>query len=132
MHFRPAGLVLLAVAAVALGACARTETARDRALVAVRIENLRAHLLASAENAAAGRWELAAVHAGHPAEDLQPIDAALSKIDPQADATLRARIAAVRDAVAARDPSLAATIADADRLLEDAEQRIAGDAAGTP
>ena len=132
MHFRPRHLVFLALALVALGACARAETPRDRSDVAVRIEKVRAHLLAAEANAAAARWELAAVHAGHPAEDMQPIDAALSKIDPQADATLRARIAAIRDAVAARDPSLAARVADADRLLEDAERRIAGDASGTP
>src|SRR5581483_2241707 len=102
------------------------------AAVAVRIEKVRAHLLAAGLNAGAGRWALAAVHAGHPAEDLQPIDAALAKRDPQVDAALRALLAAVRDRVAARDPSVATTIASADRTLDDAERTVAGEAASTP
>ncbi len=122
----------MAAAALALGACAPAETARDRALVAVRIEKVRAHLLAAAENAAAGRWDLSAVHAAHPAEDLQPIDSALAKRDAPMDAALRAQLASVRDAVAAHDASFAGAVAAADGTLESAERLVAGGVADTP
>ena len=130
MQFRPRNLVFLALLLPALGACA-AQTPRDHAAVAVRIEKVRAHLLAAGENADAGRWALAATHAAHPAEDLQPIDAALTKRDAPLDATLRARLASVREAIAARD-AVADAIAAADRTLAEALPVIAGDDAATP
>jgi high-affinity iron transporter len=123
---------VLALAALALSGCARVASPRDQATVAVRVEKVRAHLLAAAGNATVGRWDLAAVHAAHPAEDLQPIDAALSAIDPQADAALRARLTAVRDAAAAHDVTIGTAIASADRALASAAMTIAGDRANTP
>jgi len=57
---------VLAVAALALTGCARAAAPRDQAAVAVRVEKVRAHLLAAAGNAAAGRWDLAVVHVGTP------------------------------------------------------------------
>jgi high-affinity iron transporter len=131
MHRQRLWWGLLAVAVLALAGCARADAPRDRAAVAVRIEKVRAHLFAASLNAAAGRWELAAVHAGHPAEDMQPIDAALAKRDAPADAELRARIIAVRDAVAAHSADTAATIAAADDALARAETTIAGEISGS-
>ncbi len=131
MHRRWLWWGLLAAALLALAGCARAESPRDQAAVAVRIEKVRAHLLAASLNAGAGRWELAAVHAAHPAEDLQPIDAALAKRDAPADAALRADLIAVREAIAARSADLAVVIAAADRALADATITIAGVSAGT-
>lgn len=123
-------LLCLLSAALGLAACAPA-SARDQVSVAVHIEKIRAHLLAARENAAAGRWELAATHAAHPAEDLQPIDSALSKRDAQTDATLRGQLIAVRDAANAHDPGIADAVTAADRTLESATRTIAGDAAGS-
>lgn len=123
---------VVAVAALALGGCAGTTFTRGHVSVTVRVEKVRAHLAAAAGNAAAGRWVLAAVHAAHPAEDLGPIAAALSAIDPQADAALRARLAGVRDAVAARDTAVASVIASADEALANAETTILGELGNTP
>ncbi|HEY6959954.1 MAG TPA: FTR1 family protein, partial [Candidatus Limnocylindria bacterium] len=121
-------LLVLSAAALGLAACAPA-TSRDAVNVVVRIEKVRAHLLAAREDAAAGRWDLAATHAAHPAEDLQPIDSALAKRDPQADAALRAALIAVREAASAHDPAIADAVATADRALESATRLIAGDAA---
>lgn len=127
---RRASLLLILSALVGLAACAPI-SARDQVNVAVRVEKVRAHLLATRENAAAGRWDLAATHAAHPAEDLQPIDSALSKRDARADATLRAQLVAVRDAASAHDARVADAVAAADATLESALGAIAGDAAAT-
>lgn len=98
----------------------------------MRIEKVRAHVLAASLNAAGGRWDLAATHAAHPAEDMQPIDAALSRRDAQLDATLRARIIEVRDAANARSASFAAVASAADDTLARAEAIIVGPALDTP
>ena len=126
----PRSLLLLVLSGVlGLAACAPAENPRDQVGVAVRIEKVRAHLFAAAEDAAAGRWDLAATHAAHPAEDLQAIDSALSRKDSRADAALRAELMAVRDAAAAQDARIAETAAAADRSLASAERLIAGAAA---
>lgn len=123
---RQAGLLLVLSGVLALAACAPAPSARDQVALAVRIEKVRAHLLAAAADAAAGRWDLAATHAAHPAEDLQPIDSALSKKDAQADAALRAQLIAVRDAANAHDGRIADAVASADRSLAAATRTIAG------
>jgi len=125
---------LLLTAAIALGACA-SASATDQVAVALRIEKVRAHLLAADANATAGRWDLAAVHAAHPAEDLQPIDAALSKRDAEADAELRGLLIKVRETIAAhtvggtgpRDLAVASAIAAADASVAAAGRVIGGD-----
>jgi high-affinity iron transporter len=127
---RRIGLLCLLSAALGLAACAPASP-RDAVNVAVRIEKVRAHLLAAREDAAAGRWDLAATHAAHPAEDLQPIDSALSKRDARADATLRGQLIAVRDAANAHDAAISDAVNAADRTLETAARTIAGDAAAT-
>lgn len=131
MHRRGLGWALVALALVSLGACTRSVSPRDAIAVAVRIEKVRAHLSAAAALAATGDWALAAAHAGHPAEDMQAIDAALSSVDPQADAALRAELIAIRDAVAAKSGDVATLVIDADRTLAAAERAIGQGAADT-
>jgi high-affinity iron transporter len=85
-------LVMAAIAAaLALSACQQAQgpaTPEEIALGA-SVEQARGHLLAARDNARAGRWDLAAVHAAHPAETMPAIDSAVTKRDPQADAALR-------------------------------------------
>ncbi len=124
MRRRLAAWALVLVSTLSLGACV-SATPRDHAGVVLRIEKVRAHLLAAARNAQASRWDLAAAHAAHPAEDMQPVGSALAKRDPQAEATLRHQLSVVRDAVAARDVDR--SIEDADALLAAAARTVAGD-----
>lgn len=138
---RHSAWAILLLALLALGACA-SETPRDQVGVALRIEKVRSHLLAASENAAGGRWDLAAVHAAHPAEDMQPIDAVLSKRDAAADAALRAQLAAIREAVAAGNAAgtigaanavrVAGAIEAADTMLGAAARTIAGERTADP
>ena len=116
----PALRVLLLAAALPLVACVPSDrpTGGEIAL-GVRVEQVRAHLGAAGGNAAAGRWDLAAVHASHPAEDLPAIDRMLRAKDPTASASLAARLAGVRHAADVRDlAALAAALAAADSELE--------------
>src|SRR6266540_1670236 len=65
----------------------------------------RADPAAALENANAGRWDLAAVHAAHPSEAMPAIDSAVAKRDPAADAALRKRTQEIVQAAQRKDPA---------------------------
>jgi high-affinity iron transporter len=117
--FQGAKTLAIAAIAVALGlsACQQAlgpATPREIALGA-SVEQARGHLVAAREDARAGRWDLAAVHAAHPAETMPAIDAAVAERDPQADAALRKGTRDIVQAAQAKDLArLEALIADVD------------------
>ena len=135
MRARLAALGVPGLAAVLLlAACgpafsgSRPPTGAEIAL-GVRVEQVRAHLGAAAGDARAGKWELAAVHAAHPAEDLPAVSAVLAPRDGASDAALRSRIAEVARAAEARDASaLGKLIDDADAQLAGVPAKVVGDA----
>ncbi|HET8569012.1 MAG TPA: hypothetical protein VFM93_08510, partial [Candidatus Limnocylindria bacterium] len=108
------------VAVLALTACqaAGALTGADVDLGA-RVERVRGHLVAARGDAAAGRWDLAHVHAVHPTEDLPGIDRVLRAKDPGAASSLAARLAVLPTVSYSRDP--AATAA----ALDEAESALA-------
>jgi len=109
--------VLVALLAAGCVAPARVATAAEIGLGA-RVEQVRAHLGAAAENARAGGWELAAVHVAHPAEDMPAVDRVLGPRDAAADAALRDRLGEAARSVGSRDLStLEALVGDVDRRL---------------
>ncbi len=112
-------LIPIALAVLlSLAACQRTAgpaTPQEIAIGAAA-EQARAHLAAALENANAGRWDLAAVHAAHPSEAMPAIDSAVAKRDPAADAALRKRTQEIVQAAQRKDPAaLRSLVEDADR-----------------
>src|SRR6266511_6410086 len=99
-------LIPIALAVLlSLAACQRTAgpaTPQEIAIGAAA-EQARAHLAAALENANAGRWDLAAVHAAHPSEAMPAIDSAVAKRDPAADAALRKRTLEIVQAAQRKD-----------------------------
>ncbi len=87
--------------------------------VGAGIAQARGHLAAALSDARSGRWDLAVVHAAHPAETLPGIDSALARRDGPADAALRKVTADVVAVAQARD------LADLERLIGDADQQLA-------
>ena len=120
--------VLVALLAAGCVAPARVATAAEIGLGA-RVEQVRAHLGAAAENARAGGWELAAVHVAHPAEDMPAVDRVLGPRDAAADAALRDRLGEAARSVGSRDLStLEALVGDVDRRLALVPAAVMGDA----
>lgn len=110
-------LVVLVFAALALAACQQASgpaTPQEIALGAMT-ERSRGHLANAVGLARAGRWDLAAVHAAHPAETMQAVNSALSKRDAKAAGALRAGTDDIVAAAQAKDlPRLEALVADVD------------------
>lgn len=106
-------------AALLLTGCGQdvSATSADVALGA-SVERARGHLAAAIANAGAGRWELAAFHSAHPAEDMPLIDRAVADVDGATAATLRVSAAAAVEAAKAEDlTALRAAVETTDRQL---------------
>ena len=109
--------VVAIVAVLALSACtpATTPATPEEIALGGMVEQSRGHLANAVANARAGRWDLAAAHAAHPAEMQQAIDAALSKHDADADGALRQGAKDVVAAAQAKDLArLEALVAEQD------------------
>ncbi len=99
-------VVTLATLAALLAGCSRSAAPTPGEVAfGAGIEQARGHLAVALEDAQAGRWELAATHAAHPAEAMPTIDTMLAAKDGAAAASLRERATEVTRASQARDLS---------------------------
>lgn len=122
--------LILAPMLLALAACgggSQGATPHEIAL-ALNAERARGHLTAARENAEQGRWDLAAVHAAHPAESMPTVEPPLTARDAGAAASLRRALGDVVRTAQARDAAgLARAVDDADGRLARVAIAVMGD-----
>lgn len=118
-------------AVLLLAGCERAGPTGGEVALGAAVEQARGHLAASLANAEAGAWDLAAAHAGHPAEQLPTIDRMVANKDAAAAAALSVAAADAVRAAESRDLArLRAGIAELDRQLAAVPPLVVG-AAGT-
>ena len=119
-------------AVVLLSGCERAGPSGGEIALGSAVEQARGHLAAAMANAEIGAWDMAAAHAGHPAEQMPTIDRMVANKDTAAAAALRtAATEAVRAAESRDMATLRTAIGELDRRLAAVPPLVVGTARAT-